>query len=42
MSAKDKYERLQALPPLMKSFDECMIKLIVVDVDSREIVSWKK
>ena len=38
----DAYERLKELPPLLKSFDECMIKFIIVDVDSRKIVTWKK
>jgi len=38
----DTYELLKELPPLLKSFDECMIKLIIVDVDKKEIVKWIK
>jgi len=36
------YKRLQTLPPLLESFDECNIKLIIVDAEKRTIQSWIK
>ena len=34
------YELLKELPPLIKSFDECNIKLIIIDIDKLEIEEW--
>ena len=36
------YKKLQTLPPLLESFEECNIKLIIVDPEKRTIQSWIK